>query len=164
MTTDYELEEQKKNLKPSDELVVTFKTKAKEKKPSYIVVGNGIATKAFPEKVSKDAFKVFSELSKAQQGLFIDFKEILVQQQMNSRYKKQETESPNFIRIVSDKDNYLHQSIKKRMAVNKNGSTLEEKEVLQKIKNGHYMLNPYIFIPANNFKEAAKIWEELAAR
>jgi uncharacterized protein YdcH (DUF465 family) len=51
---------------------------------------------------------------------------------MNSRYKKQETENPNFIRIESDKDNYLHQSIKKRMAVNKNGSTLEEKEVLKK--------------------------------
>lgn len=86
----------------------------------------------FVYNVSKVAFKVFSELSKAQQELFIDFKDILVQQQMNSRYKKQETENPNFIRIESDKDNYLHQSIKKRMAVNKNGSTLEEKEVLKK--------------------------------
>jgi hypothetical protein len=86
----------------------------------------------FVYNVSKVAFKVFSELSRAQQELFIDFKDILVQQQMNSRYKKQETENPNFIRIESDKDNYLHQSIKKRMAVNKNGSTLEEKEVLKK--------------------------------
>ena len=163
MTMDYELEEKKKNLKTSEELTVTYKTKSKEKKPPYIVVGNGLATGAFPEKVSKDAFKVFSELSKAQQGLFIDFKEILVQQQMNNHYKKQETENPNFIRIDSDKDNYLHQSIKKKMAENKNGTTLEEKEVLKKIKNGHYMLNPYIFIPANNFKEVAKIWEGLAA-
>jgi hypothetical protein len=163
MTTDYELEEQKKSLKTTDELVVTYKTKARDKKPPYIVVGNGFATKAFPEKVSKDAFKVFSELSKAQQGLFIDFKEILVHQQMDNHYKKQEAENPNFIRIESDKDNHLHQSIKKRMAENKNGTQLEEKEVLKKIKNGRYMLNPYIFIPASNFKEVAKIWEALAA-
>jgi hypothetical protein len=31
MTTDYELEEQKKNLNTTDELVVTYKIKAKEK-------------------------------------------------------------------------------------------------------------------------------------
>jgi hypothetical protein len=161
MMVDDELEDKKSNLSSNDELVVTYRKKSRDKKPPFIVVGNGFATKKFPENVSQDAFKIFNDLSKAQRELFIDFKDLLVQQQMESHYGRKEVENPNLIRVENDKDNDLHNSIRDRMSKNRNGAMLEEKGVLKKIKNGRYMLNPYIFIPANNFEEVAQIWDDL---
>jgi hypothetical protein len=160
----YELEQSINTLKPNESIEATFRTKKNSKSPPYITVGNGVATKTFPEKVVMDGFKVFSELSKTQQRLFVDLKDILVQQQMSNHYASRKVSNPNLVLLTRDKDDELHQSIRTRMSQNRNRSSLEEKGVLKQVKPGQYMLNPYIFIPSNDFKEIAEIWEELTVK
>ena len=159
MAIDYEIEEKKQNLKPTEELEVSYRVKGKEKKPPYIAVGNGFETKEFPAGVSMDTFKVFSELSKAQQRLFVDFKDLLVDQRVSLGRRKQDVDKINVVTLYNDDE--LHQDIKKQLSKHQNGTKLEEKGVLKKIKNGRYMLNPYIFIPRHSFEEVAKLWDEL---
>ena len=159
MTFEYELEEKKQNLKPDEELEVSYRVKKKEKKPPYINVGNGFETRDFPAGVSLDTFKVFSELSKAQQRLFVDFKDLLVDQRVSLGKRKQDVDKINVVTLYNDDE--WHLGIKKQLKDHKNGTELEEKGVLKKIKNGRYMLNPYIFIPRHNFEEVAEIWNEL---
>jgi hypothetical protein len=161
---DYEAEQIANNLKPGEKLVTTHQKKKVDKKPSYIIVGNGVATKAFPAAVTMDAFRVFSSLTKEQQGLFIDLKDIYVQQNLDNYQKQRTVENPNKIVLDKNKDNELHQSIKARMGNRRNCTTLEEKGVLKKIKTGIYMLNPYLFIPSDDFKQIAEIWADLTTR
>lgn len=161
MATEDELQEKKQNLKRSEELEVSYRVKAKEKKPPYIAVGNGFETKGFPKGVSMDTFKILCGLSKAQQRLFVDFKDLLVQQRVSNGRRKQDVDKINVVRVENDKDNDLHQDVKKRLSDHKNGTKLEEEGVLKKIKTGSYMLNPYIFIPPDSFKEVAQKWDEL---
>jgi len=158
---DYELEEMTKNLKPGEKIVSTHTKTKTDKTPPYITVGNGIATKTFPENVAKDAFKVFRTLTKEQQDLFIDLKDVYVQQNMSNYQKQRTVDNPNNVVLDKNKDNDLHQSIKKRMGQRRNGTELEAKGVLKKLKPGNYMLNPYIFIPPYDFKKVAAIWDEL---
>jgi len=158
---DYLLEEMTKDLKTGEKIVSTH-TKAKiDKTPPYITVGNGLTTKDFPENVAKDAFKVFRALTKEQQGLFIDLKDIYIQQNMSNFQKRRRVDNPNNVVLEKNKENDLHQSIKKRMGQRCNGTELEAKGVLKKLKPGNYMLNPYIFIPPYDFKKVAAIWDEL---
>lgn len=158
---DNELEQQTNNLKPGEELVATYRKKKRDKNPPYITVGNGVATKEFPAEVAMDAFKVFSKLSKAQQELFIAIKDIYVTQNMTNWQGKHKAENPNLVYLDKTKENEGHQYIKDKMGRNRNGSTLQELGVLKKVKNGVYMLNPYIFIPPYDFKKVAELWKEL---
>jgi hypothetical protein len=50
------------------------------------------------------------------------------------------------------------------MSQNFNRKVLEKNGVLKQINPGRYMLNPYIFIPYNDFEKIAKIWEELPSK
>ncbi len=156
-----ELEERASKLKPGQQLVATYKTKKRDSTPPYIIVGNGVSTKEFSADVVIDAFEVFSELSKTQQRLFIWLKDILVNQYMDNYYAKRTVENPNLVRLDRSKENEHHQRIRTMMGQNRNGSELVEKGVLKKVRNGVYMLNPYIFIPANEFQSIAEIWEDL---
>lgn len=157
---DYELEQQTNNLKPGEEIVATYQKKKIDKKPPYITVGNGISTKDFPAEVAMDAFKVFGKLSKTQQELFIDMKDIYVTQNMTNWQNKFKAENPNLVYLNKSKENEEHQNIKKRMGQNRNGSKLQELGVLIKVKNSVYMLNPYIFIPPYDFKKVSELWKE----
>jgi len=158
---DHELKEKVNGLKNGEKIVATYQKKKSSNTPPYITVGNGFSTKNFPVEVVVDAFKVFSELSKAQQGLFVDLKDILVDQNMNNHYKKRKVDNPNLIILERSKSNLVHQKIRTKMSQNRNRKALETKGVLKQINPGRYMLNPYIFIPYNDFEEVAKIWEEL---
>lgn len=157
----YELEQQTNNLKPGEQIVATYQKKKIDKMPPYITVGNGVATKEFPADVAMDAFKVFSNLSKTQQELFIEIKDIYVTQNMTNWQSKRQVENPNLVYLDKNKDNEDHQNIKKKMSENRNGSTLQELGVLKKVRNSVYMLNPYIFIPPYDFKKVAESWKEL---
>lgn len=159
---EYELEERLQNLKDDEEIEATFRKKKKSKPPPYIVVGNGISTKDFPEDVAVDAFQVFSELSPAQQQLFVDLKDVLVQVRMGDNQAKRTPENPNLIWL--DNLDEFQQSIRTRMGQNRNGTILEEKGILKKIKVGKYMFNPYLFPPVNDFKRIAEIWEKLSVK
>lgn len=158
---DYELEQQTNNLKPGEKIEATYRKTKIDKKPPYITVGNGVATKKFPNEVAMDAFKVFSQLSKTQQELFIDIKDIYVTQNMTNWQSKHKAENPNLVYLDKNKGNEDHQNIKKRMGQNRNGSKLQELGVLIKVKNSVYMLNPYIFIPSYDFKKVSEFWKEL---
>lgn len=158
---DYELEQQTNNLKPGEQLVAIYQKKTKAKTPPYITVGNGVATKDFPEDVTMDAFKVFSKLSQAQQRLFIELKDIYVQQNMTNWQAKRTVDNPNLVVLDKNKENEHHQTIRTRMSQNRNGTKLEQTGILKKVKNGIYMLNPYVFIPPYNFDKAVKEWKEI---
>lgn len=131
------------------------------KSPPYITVGNGLATKQYPADLSIDAFEVFNDLSRAQRGLFIKFKNILVKQNFDNWIAKNTVANPNIVYLSGTED---HDNIRAEMSKNRNGTNLEKKGVLKKIKNNVYMLNPFIFIPANNFGSIAKAWDELPSK
>lgn len=158
-----ELEERASKLKSGDKLVATYQTKKKGSFPPYIVVGNGVVTKEFSADMVMDAFEVFSELSKAQQRLFIWLKDILVNQNMDNFVNRRTVDNPNLVRLDRGKGNEDHLRIRTMMGDNRNGSKLEEKRVLKKVERGVYMLNPYIFIPPDDFAEVARQWEELTS-
>jgi hypothetical protein len=157
----YELEEKMSDLKSGEQIVATYQKKKSSKTPPYITVGNGLSTKIFPEEVVVDAFEIFSELSKTQQCLFIDLKNILVAQNMKNYYDKRKVENPNIIILQRSKGNLVHKNIRVKMSQNRNRKVLEKKGVLKQVKPGSYMLNPYVFIPYKDFSEVVKIWEEL---
>lgn len=160
---DRELEEKVQGLKKGEQLVrtTTIEKKKKVPCPPYITVGNGISTKLFPASVVMDAFRVFSELSSAQQWLFIELKDIFVTQNISAWQKNRSMENPNLIQLDKNKLNEEHAAIKAVMGRNRNGATLEAKGVLKKVANGRYMLNPYIFIPSDDFEKVAQIWSDL---
>lgn len=161
---NHELEELAQHLKPNQKLITTTEIKKKSKAPPYITVGNGVSTKNFSEEVVKDAFKVLSQLSKAQQALFVDLKDILVQQQMANYYSKRKVKNPNLITLESSKINEEHKKIRTKMSQNRNRQTLEKHGVLKQLKPGQYMLNPYIFIPSNDFEDVVKQWESMSTK
>jgi hypothetical protein len=161
---NYELEEKLSGLKNGEQLVATYQKKKNSKTPPYITVGNGLSTTNFSKEVVVDAFKAFSELSKTQQGLFVDLKDILVQQQMTNHYSKRKVDNPNLVILERNKNNLVHQNIRTKMGQNLNRKILEKVGILIQIKPGQYMLNPYVFIPSTDFKEVVGIWEVLVGK
>jgi hypothetical protein len=161
---DYELEEKLRGLNRGEQVVVTYQKKKKNKSPPYITVGNGLSTKNFSDEVVMDAFKVFSELSKTQQNLFIALKDLLIEENMGNYYSNRKVDNPNLIILDRSKSNLVHQNIRTKMSQNFNRKVLEKNGVLKQINPGRYMLNPYIFIPYNDFEKIAKIWEELPSK
>jgi len=161
---DYELEEGLRGLRSGEQLIATYQKKKNSKTPPYIAVGNGLSTKSFPEEVVMDAFKVFSELSKTQQGLFVGLKDILIKERMANYRNKRKVDNPNLVTLERSKSNSAHQDIKDKMSKNRNRKTLEINGILKQIKPGQYMLNPYIFIPHKDFDDVARIWEELPSK
>jgi hypothetical protein len=121
-----------------------IKKKKNSKTPPCIAVGNGLSTKSFPEEVVMDAFKVFSELSKTQQGLFVGLKDILIKGRMTNYRNKRKVDNPTLVTLERSKSNSAHQDVKDKMSQNRNRKTLEINGILKQIKPGQYMLNPYI--------------------
>ena len=157
----YQLEQKIENLKPGKYVEAKYEIRKKDKSPPYIVVGNGISTKDYPDELVMDAFKVFADLTSAQQRLVILLKDILIQQNLKNRGARTKADNPNLIKLHRGNHDEVHQEIKSKMGQNKNGSTLEEKRVLKKVRNGQYMLNPFMFPPAEGFPQVLKIWDEL---
>jgi len=155
-----ELEQQLDNLNSDEQLEVIFQKKRKDRTPPFISVGNGKSSKTCPEDMAIDAFDIFAQLTKAQQLLFIDLKDVLIEQNMDNHFAKRKVENPNLVNLQK-KMNPLHQSIRTRMSQNRNRRTLEKKGVLKQVKPGQYVLNPYLFIPAHSFEKVAQIWKEM---
>jgi hypothetical protein len=155
-----ELEQHLDTLKADEQLEVIFQKKRKDRTPPFISVGNGKSSKSCPEDRTIDAFETFAQLSRAQQILFIELKDILIEQNLDNHYAKRKVENPNLVNLQK-KMNPLHQSIRTRMSQNRNRKTLERKGVLKQVKPGQYVLNPYLFIPAHSFEKVAQIWKEL---
>ena len=161
MTSMIELEQKLGDLDSNEHYEILVNKKKNEKVPPFLVIGNGKATKDFPEDVAIDAIKVLSKLSPTQVGLIAELKDILVNQTISNHYKKRRVDNPNLIVLDKNKDNELHKSIRTRMSDNKNGTRLQELGVLQQTKPGTYMLNPFMFIPPYEFKRIAQIWKDM---
>lgn len=160
MNYNHEINEQINEMNSGEQVNVVYTKTKKDKKPPYIVVGNGGTTKKFTKDDVVDAFRVFSRLSKTQQNLFIMLKDILIQQNMEAHYKRKKAQNPNQIILQKCKENEEHQLIKKLMSQNKNGTKLTEEGVLKQKRPGMYMLNPFLFLPSNGFKEIEEIWHK----
>ncbi|NRQ01301.1 hypothetical protein [Marinobacterium sp. xm-d-530] len=161
MTSMIELKQKLGDLDSNEHYEILVNKKKNEKTPPFLVIGNGKASKEFPEDVAIDAIGVLSKLSPKQMGIVIDLKDILVNQNIWNFYRKRRVHNPNLIVLDKNKENELHKSIRTRMSDNKNGAKLQELEVLQQIKPGTYMLNPYMFIPPYEFKRVAQIWKDM---
>ena len=161
MTSMTELNQKLVDLDSNEHYEILVNKKKNEKVPPFLVIGNGKATKDFPEDVAIDAIRVLSKLSPTQVGLIAELKDILVNQTIRNHYSKRRADNPNLIVLDKNKDNELHKSIRTRMSDNKNGSKLQELGVLKQLKPGTYMLNPYMFIPPYEFKRIAQIWKDM---
>ncbi|MCP3684807.1 MAG: hypothetical protein GY861_19235 [bacterium] len=155
-----DLKQRVQDLKNNQQLVATYEVKERSKSPPYITVGNGIATKAFPDSVAVDTIRVLNELTKEQRGLVADLKDILVEQWMSDHYSNRISKNPNLITLQRKGNNECHDNISKRMSEHRNCTELTEKGVLVKVKNRQYMLNPYMFIPSKDFKQIEELWRE----
>ena len=164
MTSMIELDQKLGDLNSNEHYEILVNKKKNEKAPPFLVIGNGRASKDFPEDVAIDAIRVLSKLSPTQLGLIADLKDILVNQTITNHYSKQRVHNPNLIVLDKNKDNELHKSIRTRMSDNKNGTKLQELRVLKQPKPGTYMLNPYMFIPPYEFKRIAEIWKEMPTK
>lgn len=164
MTSMIELDKKLEDLNSNEHYEILVNKKKNEKKPPFVVIGNGKATKDFPEDVVIDAIRVLSKLSPTQVGLIADLKDILINQNIRNHYKKRRVDNPNLIVLDKNKDNELHKSIRTRMSDNKNGAKLQELGVLKQLKPGAYMLNPYMFIPPYEFKRVAQIWKDMTTK
>lgn len=164
MTSMIELNQKLGDLNSNEHYEILVNKKKNEKVPPFIVIGNGKATKDFPEDVAIDAIRVLSKLSPTQVGLIAELKDILVNQTIRNHYSKRRVDNPNQIVLDKNKDNELHKSIKARMSENKNGAKLQELGVIKQIKPGTYMLNPYMFIPPYEFKRVAQIWKDMPTK
>ena len=164
MTSMIVLDQKLGDLNSNEHYEILVNKKKNEKVPPFLVIGNGKATKDFPEDVAIDAIRVLSTLSPTQIGLIAELKDILVNQTIGNHYKKRRVDNPNQIVLDKNKDNELHKSIRTRMSENKNGTKLQELGVLKQPKPGTYMLNPYMFIPPYEFKRIAEIWKEMKTK
>jgi hypothetical protein len=164
MTSMIELDQKLGDLNSNEHYEILVNKKKNEKVPPFLVIGNGKATKDFPEDVAMDAIKILSNLSPKQIGIVVDLKDILVNQTIRNHYRKRRVDNPNLIVLAKNKDNELHKSIRTRMSENKNGTKLQELGVLKQPKPGTYMLNPYMFIPPYEFKRVAQIWKDMRTK
>ncbi len=164
MTSMIELKQKLGDLNSNEHYEILVNKKKNEKVPPFLVIGNGKASKDFPEDVAIDAIGVLSKLSPKQMSIVVDLKDILVNQNIWNFYRKRRVHNPNLIILDKNKDNELHKSIKARMWDNKNGTKLQELGVLKQLKSGTYMLNPFMFIPPYEFKRIAQIWKDMPTK
>jgi len=164
MSSMIELEQKLGDLELNEHYEILVNKKKNDKVPPFIVLGNGKASRDFPEDVAIDAIKIFSKLSPKQMDILVELKDILVNQTIANHYKKRRVDNPNLIVLERNKDNELHKSIRRTMGDNSNGTKLQKLGVLKQLKPGTYMLNPYMFIPPYEFKRVAQIWKEIPTK
>jgi len=161
MESDSNLESSIRNLKKNEELEVKYTKKKRSKTPPYLIIGNGKSTRNFTEDVVVDAFELVGQLSSNQLEIFLYFKDLVVERNLDYFNRKAIDETPNYIRIPSSRQDEEALNIKKLIRSNNNGKRLEEINIVRKIKANQYMVNPYLLIPNDNFDKARINWEKL---
>lgn len=154
-----ELSQQIETLQKNEEIEVTINKRKKAKSPPYTTIGNGMTTKDFKSGLVVDALRVFGALNPTQQIIVLHFRDALNTANMQAKQNKRPVERPNEV-ILSSIDPQ-DQAIKKMLRDNSNSIKLVEKGVIKKLKSNHYMVNPYMFIPPENFDKIAETWHNL---
>lgn len=161
METNNNLEDAIKTLGNNEEIEVKVSKRRRAKTPPYLVIGNGKSTKDFKEDVVVDAFELIGKLSKQQLQIFLYFKKLVVERNLDYYNRGVLDENPNYIIIPSSSLDTEAVEIKSLIRTNGNGKKIEELQIVRKIKANRYMVNPYLLIPINNFSAASRKWEEL---
>ena len=147
-------------LKKNEQITVFYRKTNITKTPPYITLGSGLKTKKFDKKDIVDALKVFSDLNPSQQKIVLYFKDQIIQTRANAHYAKQTLENPNLVTLSKSKNDLEAKEIRRLLRQNSNGKALADK-VLRKFNNTEFMLNPFMFIPNDNFDQVAAIWKDL---
>lgn len=154
-----ELNQQIESLKNNEQIEVTVSKKKKAKSPPYTTIGNGMSTKEFAPELVMDALKVFGGLTPAQQAIVLHFRDVINNANMQAKQHKRPVDNPN--EIILSKNDLNDQTVQGQLRDNGNASKLIERAVIKKVKIHHYMVNPYMFIPHDNFDKVADRWHNL---
>lgn len=125
-----------------DEYLVKGKTTKKTKEPNYFRVGNGTMNR---HKIfGIDLLDAGMDATKAGQWLIRKIKVGITYENDYSPVVKISRKE-----LTKSEQNYL----------DKGYAELSAKDLVRRIKQGHYMINPNALIPPN-YDEAIKIWDE----
>jgi hypothetical protein len=150
-------------LKKGQILVTKTSIETDEKKPQYVTVGSGGATKDFPEDVVIDALAVFGALTKEQQEIVLFLRDRMVSDRTLAYRNKQTQANPNAVTLRKSELEEEDQRIRDKLRAHQNRKKLIEKNIIREIGNkNELMLNPFMFIPAYDFDKVRKIWDETA--
>jgi hypothetical protein len=141
---------------PDSKLKIMVEIEKNEKKPPFTAIGNGRTSRKFTHSVM-DTLSVFGKLNPTQQKIVLYFRDIITTNRINASLRKTTLERPNDV-ILKTKE---HKEIKELLGKNSNLKSLREKNIIRKIAHQSYMINPYMFIPSDDFKTVAQQWEEL---
>jgi hypothetical protein len=148
-------------LKKGEKLVTTTQIAKTSKSPQYLAIGNGVATQNFPADVVVDALELFGALTKEQQGIVLFLKDRMVMERMAAYQSNQTMTNPNAVTLRRSDFEEEDQRIRDLLRAHQNRKTLIEKNIIREIgKKGELMLNPFMFIPPNDFDSVRAIWDE----
>jgi hypothetical protein len=157
-----ELSQQIESLKNNEQIDVTVSRRRRTKSPPYTTIGNGISTREFKPELVVDALKVFGDLTPAQQTIVLHFRDAINNANMQAKQHKRPVDHPN--EVMLSRIDQQDQMIKNMLRDNGNASKLIDKGVIRKVAMNHYMVNPYMFIPHDNFDKVADKWQSLETK
>lgn len=146
-----------KVIAPNEELIIRKQKKART--PPYMILGNGQFNKEHNADVVIDALEVFKQLGKPQMDIVIYFRDLLLQEQIKASYDKSYNFQANIIKISTNIADRPSDYLKK--ALSKHYMELEELKVVRRVKRNQYMLNPYLFIPHDDFSAVVYKWDHI---
>ena len=119
------------------------KHKKVTKRPNYFMVGNGTMSKQ--RIFGIDLLRELANSSKAAQWLILKIKDGIAYENNYNPVVKVSSKV-----LTSTEQQYLAKGYKE----------LKEKNIVKRIKNGHYMINPNALIPPD-YSSAIEIWESV---
>jgi hypothetical protein len=149
------------NLKDNEELDITVSKREKQKLPPFVLMGSGEPSKTYSSDDVVDALAILSELSPHQLKIVFYFKNEIVRQQIIAHHTNNIDKDAHTVFIPKSTADKVAVEIRKLLSQNKNGKILVEKQVVKKIKNGVYMMNPFFIIPSQGFNEILKKWNAI---
>lgn len=137
------------NVEDDEVVEIQRKKKVPEPYPGYMIVGNGKTSRKGG--TSMDLLDICKELNLAEMNLLQFFRDRIAQNQAS---KEKDTHKITPTRS-EDWNDYLQTALKK------NYPHMKCLGIIQRVKRGTYMVNPNLFIPAENMAWYAKEWEDI---
>jgi hypothetical protein len=156
----FQAKEAIEKLKKNEQVVVSYTKTDASKKPPYSIVGNGHMTMIYSDEVM-DTLVIFGRLTAKQQDIVLYFRDEMMERQMIAFYAKFKLDNPNLAELSKSKQDARAQYVRGLLRDNGNQKQLVTLNIIRKIDNVHFMLNPFMFIPYNDFDKVAEIWREL---
>lgn len=134
----------------SDEVVeITTKKKKHEAYPGYTILGNGKATRKGGQ--SMDILNICKELNRAEMNLLQFIRDELEHNKMRKE------KNVNLVTPSRSEE----WTVYLKTALKKNYPHMECLRIIQRVKRGTYMINPYLFIPPYDVDFHKEVWDKL---